>query len=284
MFRGIFGASHASTIVEVDSGKFIVAWFAGTYEGANDVCIWASKFNGNDWSEPNKIASGIDSIGNQLPCWNPVLLKTENQKLFLFYKVGLNPREWWGRVLISNDLGKSWEKPVNLPIGYLGPIKNKPIQLSDGKILCPSSVEELNGNWKVHIEITDENLSYWKKNEIDKDSIIGVIQPTIINHSNETLQILCRSRQNSIFESWSFDNGKSWTKLSSTNIPNPNSGFDAVALKDGRFLLVYNPLLQGKEWSNGRNILNVAISSDGKIWKDIFQLENENNGEFSYPQ
>ncbi|MCB9211852.1 MAG: exo-alpha-sialidase, partial [Ignavibacteriales bacterium] len=110
--EGIFGASHASTIVEVDSGKFIVAWFAGSFEGANDVCIWTSKFNGNDWSKPNKIVSGIDSLGNQMPCWNPVLFKTEYQKLYLFYKVGLNPREWWGSVLISNDLGKSWEKPV----------------------------------------------------------------------------------------------------------------------------------------------------------------------------
>jgi predicted neuraminidase len=29
--------------------------------------------------------------------------------------------------------------------------------------------------------------------------------------------------------------------------------------------------------------LNVAISSDGQNWKDVAVLENEPNGEFSYP-
>ncbi len=282
--EGTFKACHASTIVELSSGKFMVAWFAGSNEGANDVGIWTSTLADNKWSTPVEVVKGYDLTGKQLPCWNPVLFKAANNNLFLFYKVGVNPREWWGMVLLSKDDGKSWTNPISLPNDFLGPIKNKPIQLSNGNILCPSSVESPDTKrWTIHLEITDENLSVWRKIEIEEDTTLGVIQPTILLHSDGRLQMLCRSRQNLIYQTWSTDNGLSWNKLTNTNLPNPNSGIDAITLDGGSFILVYNPLLQGNDWFNGRNVLNVAISNDGLEWEDIYQLENEKDGEFSYP-
>jgi alpha-L-fucosidase len=280
---GLLKACHASTNVETTLGNFIVAWFAGSYEGANDVGIWISTFINNKWMAPIEIAKGNNSLGQSLPCWNPVLFKTATEKLILFYKAGKNPHEWWGEYIQSFDNGKSWSEPQNLPAGFLGPIKNKPIQLKDGKILCPSSVETINGDWSVHLEITNEELTRWEKIEIEKDSSVEVIQPTIFEHPNGKLQMLCRSRQNLIYQTWSNDNGLHWSKLEPTNLPNPNSGIDVVALHDDLFVLVYNPLMKGEEWYKGRNVLNVAVSKDGINWKDIYQLENEKEGEFSYP-
>ena len=49
------------------------------------------------------------------------------------------------------------------------------------------------------------------------------------------------------------------------------------------FLLVNNPLPQGKDWFNGRNVLDVEYSKDGVNWKKLFDLENQKEGEFSYP-
>ena len=95
--------------------------------------------------------------------------------------------------------------------------------------------------------------------------------------------MLLRSRQNKIIQSWSSDNGQTWGELSSINLPNPNSGIDAVTLKDGSFLLVYNSLPSGKEWSKGRNVLKLGHSKDGVNWTDIYTLENQEKGEFSYP-
>jgi predicted neuraminidase len=281
--QGKVNACHASTIVETSNGKFMSAWFSGSYEGANDVGIWTSTFENNKWSEPNLTVEERDSIRNQVACWNPVLFETKNGRLILFYKVGINPREWYGMFIQSNDKGKTWNSPQNLPKGFLGPIKNKPIQIKNGNILCPSSIESIDGKWSIHLEITDENLLDWKKVDIEKDSAIGVIQPTILLHPNGKLQMLCRSNQNFIYETWSIDNGLSWSKLEKTSLPNPNSGIDAVALNDGRFVLVYNPLIKGPDWFNGRNILNVAISENGENWEDVYQLENEKKGEFSYP-
>jgi len=60
------------------------------------------------------------------------------------------------------------------------------------------------------------------------------------------------------------------------DVPNPNSGIDAVTLRDGRFLLVYNHTPQG------RTPLNVALSADGREWTSLLTLEDQ-PGEYSYP-
>jgi alpha-L-fucosidase len=281
---GTFEACHASTIVELAPGEFMASWFAGSYEGGKDVGIWLSVYKDNKWGQPVQAAQGIDSLGNQQPCWNPVLLKTSDNILYLFYKVGPNPREWWGMVIQSDDDGSTWSAPKALPAGFLGPIKNKPIQLSSGEILCPSSEESINTDkWTSHLEITDKDITVWQKVYIPADDSVGIIQPAILQHHGGRLQMLFRSRQNLVYQSWSEDSGRHWSKPGPVQLPNPNSGIDAASLPGGSFILIYNPLLQGKDWFYGRNVLNAAISNDGINWKDVYQFENEKEGEFSYP-
>ena len=281
-----FKSCHASTIVELGINKLMAAWFGGSYEGANDVCIWTSICEKSVWEKPIKTANGVIDSVTQFLCWNSVLFKSINGKLFLFYKVGKNPREWWGVVKTSNDNGQTWSGGMRLSDGFLGPIKDKPIQLKSGEILCPSSVERTSGKgyrWTVHLEITNEHLDTWRKVLIDTSSEFNVIQPTILQFADGRLEMLCRSQENIIVETSSSDNGKSWSKLTDTNLPNPNSGIDAVTLSNGLQVLVFNLMYHGKEWVEGRNVLIVVISKDGEDWTDIYTLKNEKKGEFSYP-
>ena len=131
--------------------------------------------------------------------------------------------------------------------------------------------------------ITDPNLQNWRKSSIDPKGKFSVIQPCILVHPKGKLQMLCRSRDNAIVETWSNDKGKTWSELKELGLPNPNSGIDAVTLSNGLHVLVYNPLKSEKDWQLGRNILKVAISTDGFNWKDIYTLEQEKEGEYSYP-
>lgn len=274
-----FAQCHASTIVEISPGKFLSAAFGGTREGHPDVCIWMSRFENGIWSGAELMADGIVNDTLRYPCWNPVLFKSNNGRVFLFYKVGPAVIPWWGMVRTSDDNGKTWGTAKKLPEGILGPIKNKPVQLENGTILSPSSTETKD-SWKVHIEKSIDQGENWIKIPVDPGTEYDVIQPSFLFHENSTLQILCRSKNNAVIQAFSYDNGNSWEKLTKANLPNPNSGTDALTLKNGLHLLVYNPTLKGR---GGRSKLNVALSLDGITWDDAVILENEEIGEFSYP-
>ncbi len=276
-----FPSCHASTIAETPDG-LIAAWFGGTREKDPDVGIWLSRKVGGEWSKPVEVINGIQNDSLRYPTWNPVLFLQDNT-LLLFYKVGPNCADWWGELMISQDFGQTWSEPVLLPDSIWGPIRNKPVLLKNGELLCPSSTE-YNG-WQVHMEFTTDMGKSWTRTaSLNNGDSLSAIQPTILTHSDGKLQMLCRTKSNKVYTSWSIDNGKSWSKLEPTALPNNNSGIDAVTLKDGRHLFVYNhidrSLSQGK-----RNKLNVAVSEDGINWSAVLMLENDENTEheYSYP-
>jgi len=277
-----FKQCHASTIIELKDGSLMTAWFGGSHESNKDVEIWVSDKKDGSWTAPVSIANGIINDSLRYACWNPVLFRTKDG-ISLYYKVGPNPREWWGMFIRSTDEGKSWSAPEKLPDGILGPIKNKPVTLASGVILSPSSIETKTEEWHAHIERSTDDGKTWEKIAIDPQSPAKVIQPTLLLYPEGRIQALLRSNQNYIMESWSADEGKTWSPLAKTNVLNPNSGIDAVTLSSGLRVLIYNPLESGKDWVNGRNKLNVAVSIDGKNWKDVAVLEDQPTGEFSYP-
>lgn len=269
-----FPSCHASTLVETKEG-IVAAWFGGKHEKSPDVGIWISRRDKKGWSEVAEVADGAQENGERFPCWNPVLFQPRRGPLMLFYKVGPSPSRWWGMLMTSADGGRTWAKPKRLPDGILGPIKNKPVQLKDGSLLCPSSTEH--AGWRAHMESTKDLGNTWKKtNALNDAKEFGAIQPSILVYPSGRIQILCRSQQGRITESWSDDAGKTWAAMKSIILPNPSSGIDAVMLKDGRALLVYN------HTNKGRSPLNVAVSEDGKVWEAALILEDQ-PGEYSYP-
>jgi predicted neuraminidase len=275
-----FPSCHASTIVETPTG-LVTAFFGGTAEKNPDVGIWISRNTGNKWTEVLEVATGLMPDGHRLPCWNPVLYRYPNGPLLLFYKIGPSPSEWWGMLIKSEDNGKTWSTPERLPDGFMGPVKNKPVLLNTGILLCPSSTE--NDGWKIQMEMTSDSCKSWKKATVlPGEKEFNAIQPSVLFHNNK-LQILCRTKEGSIAESWSYDNGLTWSPLSASLLPNPNSGIDAVTLKNGDQLLVYNPTTTSSAGRGGpRTPLAVAISADGKSWKQVISIESE-PGEYSYP-
>ena len=275
---------HASTIAETPKG-LVAAWFGGTKERNPDVCIWVSRYENGKWTTPVNVANGIQPDGKtRYACWNPVLYQVPGGELWLFYKVGPNVPGWTGHMLRSKDHGVTWSEPEDLPEGFLGPIKNKPVMLSDGTIMCPSSSEGKNG-WRVHFEYTKDNGKTWHKvGPINDGKTTNAIQPSIIFHKDGRLQILCRSRNRAILESWSSDNGMTWTPMAKSSLPNNNSGTDAVTLKDGRSLLIYNHVLPPGDLVKGpRTPLNLSMTKDGKTWYSAAVLEDMPFSQYSYP-
>ncbi len=279
---------HASSIAETKAG-LVAAWFAGTNERNSDVGIRVARHDGTKWLASVEVVDGTEGEDRDFPCWNPVLFQPGAGPLMLFYKVGPNPRAWWGMLITSEDQGKTWSKPRRLgqtetlgSNGHLiGPVKNKPIQLDDGSILCPSSTEH--EGWRAHFELTRDLGKTWQViGPINNGKEFGTIQPSILTYGSGRMQVLCRSRQGVIAQSWSDDKGKTWSPMTATPLPNPNAGTDAVTLRDGRQLLVYNHTTRRGGFPSGRNLLNVALSRDGRNWQPVLTLERA-KGEYSYP-
>ncbi|WP_437194208.1 sialidase family protein [Planctomicrobium sp. SH527] len=270
-----FPSVHASTIEQSEDGNLIAAFFGGQDEGKNDVGIWVTRQLEGKWSPPVEVANGVQANGTRHPCWNPVLFQPSSGPLLLFYKVGPRPSTWWGMLKSSTDNGATWSEATRLPDGILGPVKNKPVELSDGVLLSGSSSEH--DGWRVHFERSTDLGKTWKLIGPVNDGVeFSAIQPSILKMGGDKLLAIGRTKQKSVFQIASEDAGKTWGKMTASSLPNPNSGTDAITLSNGKHLIVYNHTIKG------RSPLNVAISDDGVNWRVILVLEND-PGEYSYP-
>jgi len=304
---GAYPQCHASTIVETPDGGLVAAWFGGTHERNPDVCIWSRRFAHGVWLPEVKVADGVQADGTRYPCWNPVLFRPRQGPMVVYYKVGPSPSTWWGEFATSGDDGNTWSKSQRLPDGILGPIKDKPLELADGTILCGSSTESPKDGWHVHVERTTGVGRPWTKTAPLASDGFNAIQPTLLIHRDGPLQMLCRTKEMEVATSWSSDGGLTWTPLAASGLYAPNSGLDVVSLADGRQLLVYNyrdatraaamnpksaalgaPSQAGirrpdEDWGV-RWPLNVSISPDGVHWKMVLTLESQPRKDgYAYP-
>lgn len=288
-----FSSCHAATLAPLKDGNIIVSWFGGSYEGCKDVAIWMNRRINTHWEEPRKVAK----INNE-PHWNPVLFAPDKNSIYLYFKTGKNIENWITWVKTSNDEGVTWSKAVELVpsdiSGGRGPVKNKPIVLSNGDWLAPASIEKKN-HWQAFVDISKDKGKSWTKSNLihfaDNSSCgKGVIQPTLWESIPGHVHMLMRSTSGNITRSDSSDYGNSWTQAKATELPSNNSGIDLVKLSNNKLALIYNPTSVHKR----RTPLRVSISSDnGASWTKNLDIENVDieigdmikmtGGEFSYP-
>jgi predicted neuraminidase len=268
-----FPSCHASTIVETEPNHFFAAWFGGIAEGKPDVAIWgARKSRGAAWSEPFELAREPN-----IAAYNPVLFYSKDRTLWLYYKFGPSPATWTAGRRWSRDHGATWSAIEHLPAGLYGPIKNKPLLLPDGTIVSGTSVESYR-SWSCWVERSSDNGKSWTRhgpivaaasvsNQAEASSQLaagsedaarphGIIQPAIVPAGGSRLRMFVRSTRSigRICYADSSDGGVTWTEARPTSLPNPNSGIDAVGLRDGRIVLVYNHA------EKERSPLNLAVS------------------------
>jgi predicted neuraminidase len=287
-----FAQCHASSLVETSRG-LVAAWFGGTRERDPDVGVWVSYHDGRGWSGPVEVANGIQNQDLRYPTWNPVLFQPPGDgPTLLFFKTGPSPADWWGEMMVSYDRGRTFTDRRRLPEGILGPIRCKPIVVGDPRrMLCGSSTES--DGWRVHFErvLLSDGMpagSWQRTADVDGGSgdggpVFGAIQPTLLQHLDGRLQALCRTEQGTIATTFSNDLGESWSPLAGIDLPNNNSGIDAVTLADGRHLLIYNHVTAGESGWGRRHRIDLAISLDGLSWYHLGTLERQPGGELSYP-
>ena len=294
---------HASTLAFLSDGGYALSCFGGSREGNRDVRIFHTRTDSDRFLPFRKLESAFNEAH-----WNPVLFSNSNSDLMLFYKVGDEIRSWRTMISYSDDLGASYSESHELVPGDAegrGPVRNKPIRLSDGAILAPGSLER--GEWTAFTDRSEDNGETWfKSNEVRIEEAEqkgpdflcferieseipvseqsfhgrGIIQPTLWESSPGSVHMLLRSSEGRVYRSDSTDFGRTWCSSYPTELPNNNSAIDLARIRDGRLLLVYNPV--DINWG-ARTPLTLAMSADnGASWRQLLQLES-GVGEFSYP-
>jgi len=277
-----FPWSHAPTLLETKDGELLAAWFGGVDSIVSKrspqelLAIWISRRDKNGWSAPKEVVRDPNA-----DCRNPVLFRTKDGIIWLYYKVGGSVGSWTGAFSTSRDEGQTWSPGRHLPAGLYGPIKNKPLILADGTILSGTSVESYQ-SWACWVERSVDNSRTWTRHGpiVHPKYPQGIIQPAIVPIPGNRLRMFVRSKKiGRICVADSADGGKTWTDARETSLPNPDSGIDAVGLKDGRILLVYNHSPKDRQ----RWPLNLAVSEDGgDTWNSFLELESK-PGVYAYP-
>lgn len=310
-----FPACHASTVLPMEHGLVLAAYFAGTHEGADDVAIYLSRRVEGVWLNPVKLAK-VAEVAH----WNPVLMPIPGGARLIF-KVGRTIPEWKSWTMTTSDGGVTWTKPAPIPAPgeSCGPVRNKPLYLSDGSMLAPDSVETTQ-SWRPRIDMScdygatfpafswiplpDEakagrpvNPASQNATRPDLPDYItgkGAIQPTLWTSGPGKIHALLRTSAGYIFRSDSEDFGRTWCTAYNTGLPNNNSGIDLAKL-EGKLYLACNPV--SGDWADRTPLVILRSDNGGKTFSPFVTLEDQlmdprvpeiregrrTTAEFSYP-
>jgi predicted neuraminidase len=282
--------SHVASICELPDGRLVATWYSGSREGARDVAIFLSTCAPGQsvWSTPRAIVTresaardlnrSIKKVGNA------VIFQDSTGLLELLY-VSITVGGWSGSALnltTSADQGLTWTPSRRLTLSpffnFSELVKNAPVALTGDSWVVPI-YEEFLGRFP--------ELLWLRKSEGDfiatKGRIAGgelVFQPALVTLSSNTALVVLRdyTPQKKIWVAHTADAGRTWTAPAALDLPNPNSGLDALRMTDGRLLLAFN------DSTIGRENLRLAVSIDeGRTWMRVATLDEEAGSIFSYP-
>jgi len=231
-----------------------------------------SKDGGKTWSDKEPLPKGF--LG-------PIKNKPEIIDGRLLCPSSTEDNGWKFHMEIYDIAKKEWK--------YVGPVKATLAMRTEDMIATPHSDKR-----SEKAAVPDASSS-GKKEDIEAPDAGGTaaadgrhpidcIQPSILKLKDGRLQVLMRTRNGRIGTSFSSDNGDSWTDVTLLDVPNNQSGSDAVTLKDGRHVLIYNNFATLPGTKKGvRTPLSLAISEDGTHWHHALTLEDSPISQYSYP-
>lgn len=282
-----YPSAHGSTVAEREGGELIAAWFGGAEQkGGSGVVLFARRPAGSaEWQDVRAVVGMTDAraYGNAALCVQRV---GGLERIELFYTRIERPEgNFEGRArgydtfsygVHSLDGGWSWSAEASLREQRSFLIKNKPLLLPGGELAIGAYSDLERRTWLGRRPAAGGDWD-WSEAIPVPPGCDGVIQPALVAWPDGELQMYLRTGESRIWRSVSTDGGRHWGVAAPTPLPNPDTGIDALALADGRLLLVHNPSPQA------RTPLALRVSSDrGRTFGPPVALA-EGEGEFSYP-
>jgi len=287
------GIVQVASICESLDGKLAAVWYSGSRVGAKDVKIFFTSCvpeRGIPWSKPRVLVSR-ETASKELNRYvkkvgNPVIFSDLKGEMWLIY-VTISIGGWSCsslNVKTSNDGGITWTPSRRIPLSPFYNVselvKNKPLSLKDGGLMLPIYHECL-GKFPEMLHIrrhpSKQGIA-WLKARITGGR--SFIQPAMVALGPSSAAVFLRSclEERAVTRAVTTNGGNTWSETLTLDLPNPDSGLDALLLPDGRILLVFN------DSKDNRENLTLAISSDDGInWTRVATLECTPYARYSYP-
>jgi len=247
---------------------------------------------GISWNKEDQVI--VDKEG-EMNVMSVSLLRLKNGKIALIYARKNSLSDCIPQLRLSDDEGKTWTEP--LPItsdrkGYFVVNNDRTVQLRSGRILVPVSLHKTPETpWRnkgaIQCFYSDDNGNTWLAGDtvLTPESIITQ-EPGLIELKKGKLMVYMRASGGSQFQSFSEDEGLTWTMAESAAIPSPISPASIKRIpKTGDLLLVWNN--NGASgpgyFKSKRSPLTIAVSkNEGKSWQKIKNIEDDPDGMFCY--
>lgn len=259
------------------------AYLAGRY----------SRDSGRTWESDDHMVVAQEGKMNVM---SVSLLRLQNGNIAMFYLVKNTQADSKPYVRISTNEGATWSNSVNCikdKSGFFVVNNNRVIQLKSGRVVLPVSLhqddEEPDRNHligRISAYYSDDNCKTWHAStQVPNPRKILIQEPGIIELKDGKILMLMRTNQKRQFMSYSYDQGKTWSGMATTQLKSPVSPASLARIPStGDLMVIWNNNDNENTATFGfRNPFNLAISKDeGRTWIDMKTIENNSDGMYCY--
>lgn len=273
---------HGPSIIETPTG-LLAFWYRAVYEGANNAELVSARFDGTRWS-PTAVVINSDGVRRDVGLTvkslaNPVPFRRSPNEIWLFFAT--SRLSGWATCEImlirSTDNGQTWGPAQRI---YTSPFlnmshltKSLPIRLSGDRIALPA-YHEMNRKYPVMF-VLDGNGRVIDRLRMGNGGKVGY-QPSIVPTGPTTAIAFVRrlnsARPQRILISRTSDAGRTWTRPTPTDLPNPGGPIAAIRYDNTRILLAFN------DDPNEETNIKLAFSNlDGTSFRRIGMVAHKND-------